>query len=519
MMLETLARKLGFDAASSSDRFACACIVALLALYGLSFAFFYPLTVTNVDETGYLYQTELMLKGTFKLTKVDPLTGATRSEPPINYPTGTSLLMLPWVALFGWRGAYAIPVLSLVLSTLVTARWLRDEGRSPLFALVILGFAPSLVLGRVAMSDVPSTAVVALGLWFFWRGLDRGAAWWLAAGFVAGASTALRTTNPVPFVPLFAGTVLRRDRNVWALVIGGLAGMAAYFVSMNWVYDDPFFSLYTRNTYKFDFETFHERLLLYGLGLLILVPGGFFFAVAYRGRRRPEIIGSFLAFFALYLAQEYSQQGYALLKRMVLALRYLIPILPLVAFAMGESVPRLWRELLARRDDEARARLERVGRVALVSALAGLAVACVLVHPVFAAWSSTQAQIRDEIHRRVPAEHVFITNWAATRKFFPELQQKYKPIDRRSIQPQDVAGLVDRYGQVFIVFLDRTDSEMWKHDAEASAEFVTALERAPELVVDRRVSPTDRLRIWHLHNAASSSDTPHSRVLGRRTDG
>ena len=519
MTLEALARKFGLDAGSPSDRVAWAWIASLLALYGISFALFYPITVTNTDETGYLYLAQLMLKGSFNVTKVDPISGAVFSEPPTNYAPGTSMLMAPWVALFGWRGAFAIPVLSLALSILITARWLRDEGRSPLFALVILGFAPALVLGRVAVSDVPSTAVVALGLWLFWRGLDRGAGWWLAAGFVAGMSTGLRATNPVPFVPLFAGAVLRRDGNCWALVVGGLAGLAAYLGSMTWVYGDPFFTLYSHNAYKFDLETLHERLLLYGLGLLILVPGGLVFTLAYRGRRRPEVIASFVGFVGVYLAQEYSQQGYEPMKRMVLALRYLIPILPLVAFAMAESVPRLSRQLLARREGEARTRDERNARRALAGVLVSLALTSVAVHPVFAAWSSTQAKIRDEIRRRVPVEHVFITNWEATRKFFPELDQKFEHIDRNAIRPDDVPGLVDRYGQVFIVFLDRTDSDMWLEDAKVSADFVVALEPAPELLVDRRVSSTDRLRIWHLGRAESSNRPPQMQVLGRRRDG
>jgi 4-amino-4-deoxy-L-arabinose transferase-like glycosyltransferase len=482
----------------ASERAAWAWIAALLLLYGLSFALFYPATVTNTDETGYLYQAQLILKGTFTVTKVDPLSGETISEPPTNYSTGTALLMLPWIALFGWRGAYAIPFLSLALSILLTARWLRDEGRSPLFALLILAFAPTLVLGRVAMSDVPSAAVVTLGLWLFWRGLDRGAGWWLAAGFVAGASLALRATNPVPFVPLFAGTVLRREWKCWALVVGGLAGIAAYLVSMQWFYGDALLSLYTQNAYSFDLETLPERALLYAVGLLILVPGGFVFAVAYRGRRRPEVVAAFLLFFAVYLAQEYSMQGWPLLKRMVLALRYFIPILPLVAFATAESFPRLWRRMLERRPRDARTGLERIGRGALIAGLAGLGVASVAVHPVFASWASTQAEIRDDIRHTVPLEDVFVTNWLGTRKFFSELDQKFKPIDRDRIEPSEVAGLVERYGRVYLVFLDRTDSDLWLHDAQATAVFVSALGPAPDLLLDRQVSPTDRLRIWRI---------------------
>lgn len=481
-----------------SDRLAWICVVGLLALYGISFVFFYPVTLTNSDETGYLYQAQLMLKAATTVTKVDPISGATLTEPPTNYSTGTSLLMLPWIALFGWRGAFVIPVLSLVLAVLVTARWLRDEGRSPLFALLLLGFAPTLVLGRVAMSDVPSMGLVALGLWLFWRGLDRGAGWWLAAGFVAGASMALRATNTIPFIPLFAGTVLRRDSHWWALLVGGLAGIAGYLVSMDWVYGDALYSLYTRNTYRFDLDTLHERVALYSLGLLVLVPGGFVFTLAYRGRRRPEVIAGFLGFVGVYLAQEYSMQGFALVNRIVLALRYLNPVLPLVAFAMGESVPRLWRQMLERRTGAGRSRLETGGRRVLATALAGLAVACVAVHPIFAAWASGRAEIRDAIHRHVPVDGVFITNWIGTRKYLPEMEQKYKHIDRNDIRPEEVAGLAERYGLVFLVFLDRTDSDLWIEDAKATAAFMGALHPEPELLVDQRVSSTDRIRIWQM---------------------
>jgi hypothetical protein len=356
-------------------------------------------------------------------------------------------------------------------------------------------------------------------LWLFWRGLDRGAGWWLAAGFVAGASLFLRPTNPVPFVPLFAGTVLRRDRRCGALVLGGLVGVGAYLASMDWVYGDSLYlygdALYTfRPDYALSLEGLHERLLLYSLGLLILVPGGLVFTLAYRGRRRPEVIASLVGFLGVYLAQPYSMEGTAPMKRMVLALRYLIPILPLVAFAMAESVPRVGRHLLEQRQGKARFRFERVARGGLATALAALAVACVAVHPKFSAWASTQAEIRDEIHRRVPVEDVFITNWQATRKFFSELDLKFKPIWPNLIRPEDVPDLVEQYGRIFIVFLDRTDSEMWRRDMKANAEFVLALELTPDLLVDRQVSPTDRLRIWQIGRAASSS--PPAATTGHR---
>ena len=157
--------------------------------------------------------------------------------------------------------------------------------------LLLLGFPPMLVMGRVAMSDVPSTAWVALGFLAFWRGLDAkgraGALWWLGSGFVAGASMALRASNPVLFVPLFAGSVLRRELNAWALVVGGIAGLGVRLLSQAILFGN---ALYERDAYRFSPETVDERLWLYLLALLVFVPGGLVLSVLYRGRRRPEVI-------------------------------------------------------------------------------------------------------------------------------------------------------------------------------------------------------------------------------------
>jgi 4-amino-4-deoxy-L-arabinose transferase-like glycosyltransferase len=456
-----------------------------------------------------VHQTLMMLRGTFTMTKVEPISGAVESWRPGTYSPGTAMLMAPSVSLFGWRGSFAISALSLAFAVLITAQWLKEEGRSPLFALIVLGFAPTLVLGRLAMSDVPSAAAVALGLWLFWRGLDRGAGWWLAAGFVAGASLLLRTPNPLPFVPLFAGAVVRRDRGVGALVIGGLAGVIAYLAAMQWVFGD---ALYSRTVYHPDLSNLHERLVIYGIGLLILLPGGFVFTAAYRGRRRPEVIAAFVGFVVFYVAQEYSTQWTGPIKRMVLALRYLVPILPLVAFATAESAPRLWRQLLERRTAAERARLEHVMGGALATALVGLALVSVAVHPVFASWASTQAEIRDEIRRLVPVDEVFVTNWAATRKFLPELEQKFIHVERDRTNPEEVLALVEQYGQVYLIFVDRTDSLPWRMDTEVTAGFIGALPSPPHLLLDRQVTSTDRLRIWQLTRDRRQASE-------RRTDG
>src|SRR5688572_6146682 len=142
------------------DRLARRVVLALCALYTLSFLAFYPRAITNDDESLYLRQTMIILDGARGVSKIDPNTREAEVYTPSTYPPGTVLSMAPFVALAGWRGGYVVPLLSFLLAVILLARWLEDEGRSPLFALLLFGYPPVLVMGRVAMSDVPSAAIV-----------------------------------------------------------------------------------------------------------------------------------------------------------------------------------------------------------------------------------------------------------------------------------------------------------------------------------------------------------------------
>ncbi len=497
----TFLERLGFGDLPADPRTTWRLVLALLLLYAVSFVAFYPSAVTNWDESMYINQTRLILDGGMTVSVVEPVSGETNEYLPSTYTVGPALLMTPLVWAAGWRGAFVIPCLSLLLAVFLTARWLADEQRSPIFAALVLGFPPALVMGRVAMSDVPSVAAVALGLWLFWRGLDRGERWWLASGFVAGASLLFRASNALVFAPLYAGTVLRGDKRCWALVVGGLVGVALRLLAMDYFFGD---ALYDRSRYRFAPHTIEERLPLYLLGLLILVPGGLLFSLAYRGRRRPEVIVTILLFFAFYLFQKHSTATTGVAKRIVLALRYFIPLLPLMAFAMAESMPRLWQRARERWPRPS-VRLEPALAALLALWLAGVASAALAVHPLFHRWSAGQAGIRSEIARHVAPDAVFVTNLPATRKFLDEISRKYEPVDRSHFEPQDVPELAQRYGEVYLVLLDRSDSAYWRRDMERNAAYVAELEPIPEPLVDRYLTSTDRLRIWRIASPDGSS--------------
>ncbi len=485
--------RMGLGEGPADVRFAWRILLVACFLYALGFVAFYPNAVTNDDESGYMRQTALVLAGTASIPKLNALTGETEDFYPSKYPYGTALAMAIPVALAGWQGGYVIPCLSLLAGALLLGRWLQQEGRSPLFALLLLGYPPNLVMGRVAMSDVPSLFLVIFGLWLFWRGSGRSWLWWLGSGFVAGGSILFRESNPIPFAPFFAGALLRRERNVWALVVGGVAGLSLRVAANTYFFGEP---LQYRSAYILALGTLHERLPIYALALLVFVPGGLLLALLYRGRRWPELCISVAGFVTAYLVQTYYTFATSLLKNMVVTPRYVIPIIPVIIFGMAESVPRLWRRALAEASLAHRVRFRALAGVVIALWIAGVSVASFAVHPAFAKWSAKQGEIRDAIFAETDFESVVLTNFMATRKFLPELEMKYLAVDRAEIDVETASSLVSRHGEIYIVFLDRSDSAHWRRDAEVNAKFIREIQPAPALLFDQQVTSTDHVRIW-----------------------
>ena len=216
-------------------------VAAAVLIYLLGLACFYPASIVIKDEVNYLEPAYAFSKGSLCLDKVSALTGEVYCQPSGRYLPGLAAVMAPFVELFGWRGAYIVPALAVAVATLCTGVWLRAAGRSPLFALIVLGYPPVLVLGRTAMSDVPSTALAALGLWLFWTGDGDRRGRWLASGFVAGVSLSFRETNALLFAPLYLGALIRRESGVGMLVAGGIAGSLVRPLLTAIVFGDPLY--------------------------------------------------------------------------------------------------------------------------------------------------------------------------------------------------------------------------------------------------------------------------------------
>jgi len=467
-------------------------IVLLLLSYALGFFLWYPTAITNSDESAYLLQAQYFASGRTQAIRTDPLTQVEKISFPSQHPVGTALLMTPLVMVWGWKGAVLLSLAGLLGAVLVTARWLEQEHRSPLFALLILGFPAAQVLGRVGVSDVPSMLLASIGLWSFWRGMDRGPGYWLLSGFLAGAGITLRESNVLLFAVFFFGALMRRDRNVWALIVAGSAGTALRPLSSWLCFGDPFF---IKAPAAFSLAAVIQVAPLHFLGLMVFVPAGLWAGLAYRGTRALELRGTVALFTLFYLLYGYSGAESGLLKSLVLGQRFFLPLLPLLVFALAEVVPRWfawWTHRIAEQ------RLRALAGLVLSAWLVGLIAVSLAIHPFLARWSAGRGELRRTVEENVDRDAVVLTNLAATRSYLHPLQLRWVPLRIDALMPGDVWRLLEQHGELQLILISRSDSQYWREESRKRLEFVDSLGDAAALRFKKRTANDEVLRIWRV---------------------
>jgi hypothetical protein len=476
----------------------------LVLLYAAGFVWFYPRALTNFDEVSYIRQAAAFVSGSATVDAVDPFTGQHQQLHPSDYPAGTSTLMVPLVWLAGWRGAFLLGLLALSACTLITARWIADSGGSPFYALLVLGYLPAMVIARTGMSDVPSACLVAAGLWLFWAD-DQAAPWRrLAAGFLAGASICLREPNPVLFAIFFAGALLRRERQILALIFGGLAGIACRPLLAAVVYGNPLFV--KEHVYGFTALLARENLIMYLTALLVLVPGGLIFTLFYRGKRRIELISTVLVYVAIFVGWDYNGAGSGGLKQWILSLRFLIPVVPVVAFAMADTVPRWYAALARSMRPERKVAFLRVSRGAVALWVAGIAIMGYLVNWRSQVWSKLHDEVVQSLYANTDPQYPIMADLPATVKFLNELHGHRMLVDMdlgdasSDARRSQLLRLLDRNKTVQIVLFDRDDSNYWLSKWREDESFVAAISQQlhATLKVQQRFPGLGVLSIWNV---------------------
>jgi len=477
---------------------------AVVLLYAAGFVCFYPQGLTNFDEVSYIRQAVSLAAGSATVDSVDAFTGRHQRLHPSDYPAGTSLLMVPFVWLAGWRGAFVLGLLALSACTLFTARWISDFGGSPLFALAVLGYLPAMVMARTGMSDVPSACLVAAGLWLFWAD-DQATPWRrLAAGFLAGASICLREPTPVLFAIFFAGALLRRERHIVALILGGLAGLGCRPLIAALVYGNPFFV--KDHVYGFSGLYAPENLMMYLTALLVLVPGGLIFTLFYRGKRWIELISTVVLYVCVFVVWNYNGAASGGLKQWMLSLRFLIPVTPIIAFAMADTCPRWYQAIARRLRPESQLTWRRVSQGVVAAWITGIVVVGLVVNWRIQLWSQLHEDVAQTVYANTDPAQPIMADVPATVKFLNELHGQRLLVDldlgntSDEVRRVQLLRLLDRNKTVQIVLFGRDDSDYWLEKSKDDQAFVASISRQlhATLKLQRRFPGLGVLRIWNV---------------------
>lgn len=446
---------------------------AALAAFLVGVAIFWPRVFLVVDEERYVSQAVAFANGGATVPGADIILPPRPGNVISNYPPGTSLLQTPLVRVFGWRAAVLLSVMALVVATLTVMRWLRESGRNPAFALMIPGSFACAFFGRMAMSDMPATALVAMVCWLLW-GADAARPLRSAlTGFLCGAAALFREPLLVLLAPLVVGALVRRQTVAWTLIAGGAVAIALRLGTSALLFGSP---LYVRDSgYGFSVSSLVHSVPLYGFILLVMLPGAAVTTFLYRGPRRAELLAAFVAYVALFLLYEYdSIRDNGSLKGLVLASRFMAPLAPIVAFMSAEAWPPLYARV--------RARLPGPAYAAAVALGAGAIATAFLVHPLARRQEGEALRIVRGIYAHTRSDVPVVTNSKGTLKYLSPAYGPRRLVLLEQVPADAVFELTRQHRGVSVVVLDRNDSEMFRADAANTARFLAVAAARCDLV-------------------------------------
>jgi 4-amino-4-deoxy-L-arabinose transferase-like glycosyltransferase len=440
-------------------------VFAALLAFVVGFALFWPRVLLVVDEDRYVSQAVAFASGGTTVAGAEILLPPSRLRVISDYPPGTSLLQTPFVWLGGWRAAALASVLSLVAATLLTMRWLRGNGLDQRFALLIPGFLGAAFFARVGMSDVPAAAIVALSLYLLARAERAKWGTALAAGFCTALIFLFREPVILVLAPFVIALAIRRRDVIWALVLGGVAGVAIRLAISAQLFGSPF---YVRDPgYGVSLANLAHTVPLYAFLLMVLIPGGALLPFFYRGPRRIEALASFGAYVGLFLLYSYDPiRENGLSKGIILASRFMVPLLPVLALMAADVWPRIYARLAARSAAPANA-----ARWSVCAAAVGVAF---LVHPLANRQERAPLEIVRDIYAHTTPAVPVITNSNATLKYLSPAYGPRKLILRYNVGPESTVALA-KTQPLTVVLLSRRDSEAHRAETEENTKYVVAV--------------------------------------------
>jgi hypothetical protein len=386
---------------------------------------------------------------------------------------------------------------------LITAKWISENGRSPIFSLLVLGFPATLVLGRVPLSDIPAGVLVALTCWFFWRGAKGSKAFSFLAGLLWVLISVVREPGTFLLIPLFLGSFFRKDRNLRYTVFGAAIGLILKF-SLDKIVWNVFFHNTTRG--EFGIEFFLTNTAFYSMVFLFLFPAGLIAFIIYRGARWPELLIGGAAYFILFSLFDHLAY-YDFLKSLVNGPRYFISFTPILAFQMAEVYPLLRRKIERKINF---LNPDKVFSFIKYCWIIGVLLVSLCVHIFMGQFEKKGTTIKNTIYSVTGDRSIIVTEQSSTSTYINRLYGNRHLLDintirkyseQRGISTSEVMGeLIDRYKDVYIVILERFESEFWLERNKDSRNFLTTIQSMVKPIIDVNIDSNRRLLIYNVYD-------------------
>lgn len=321
-----------------------------LAVAGL-WIVWYPPAIAIEDESAYLAHARILARGELTGNRPTDMTIGmvqTANGAVAKFPPGQPLLLAP--TQFGefWRTGFMVGLMALLGVTWLTATLLQRDGRSPLWAALVLLHPTLLLYARTLMSEVTTALVLTAG--FAWSDMREPRPF--RAGLALGLGPFIRTA----IVPIAAALgllfVLRLARaNRWrdlAFAVGGAAVPLVALLFYNaYVFGSPFESHSPVSTF-FDWSTSHQRAIFYAVALNLLWPALAIGVIMSRHPRRVEAQLTLAISYVFFVGYYFVDRRYGLPADFVVGLRFFVPILPILAIVYAERIES-WMPQFAKR--------------------------------------------------------------------------------------------------------------------------------------------------------------------------
>lgn len=382
-------------------------LAALIAVYLLSFAAFYPPTHAIEDEVGFLNQAIVWSSGSLSAegagfeSLADFLEVKGRHVGWRN--PGRSLLTIPFLAAGGYGAVFVSGALLHVLLTLLSAGCLRRLGHGPLGAALVLAHPTLALYSRTIMADALGGLFLLVAFYLLLRGERGGLRAGIAVGFAAVSRYQLGLV--LPFLALALWFDRRQTdpkREAIACLAGGGAVGSLLIVYNLWAFGH-ILGITWQGAFGPGFVA--GNALHYGLVLAVLWPGMLLAPLLLGARPWRGIAWALtLPVLVLLLGYYWYDQSGAWWRTVVLGQRLLQPALPvwivLYVIVLTDRCLPLARERIP----------DAASRAAVVVVCAALAVGGVTLAQRHQRHLREMARVQRAVEANLPTGALFAAN-------------------------------------------------------------------------------------------------------------